>query len=141
MRALTTLAAVLGGLCGFLAPAVSSAQAPNLLVNPHFDTDLSGWGDPLFVGWDGAHDAGSSPASGSAESFRFLDGPNSCIEPLFQCVTGLSGGTRYDFGGQIIIPHDLNQTTGGQGAVGVHWYSDTCGGTLIGSAFGPVVDS
>ena len=134
-------ASLLGGLLAILLGlAASPVQAENLVVNPGFDTGVNGW-TVNNAAWDGTHDAEGSAASGSARSFRFLAGPNDCIDTISQCVTGLSGGARYDFGGKILIPTSLNQTTGGQGSIDVQWYSDTCGSALLRTDFGPTVDS
>jgi hypothetical protein len=134
-------ASALGGLLALLLGlAASPVQAGNLVVNPGFDTDVNGW-TVNNAAWDGTRDAAGSASSGSARSFRFLAGPNNCLDTISQCVTGLNGGTRYDFGGTILIPTSFNQTTGGQGSIGVQWYADTCGSALLGTDFGPIVDS
>jgi hypothetical protein len=45
--ATAVIAATLSGLFGILGPAAFQAQAQNLLVNPNFDTSVSGWGGVL----------------------------------------------------------------------------------------------
>ncbi len=134
-------ASLLGGLLAiFLGLAAAPVRAENLAANPGFDTDVNGW-TVNNAARDGTRDAQGSAGSGSARSFRFLAGPNDCIDTISQCVTGLRGGTRYDFGGKILLPTSLNQTTGGQGSIDVQWYSGTCGSALLRTDFGPTVDS
>ena len=132
--------AALGGLLAlFLGLAASPLRAGNLVSNPGFDTDASGW-TLTDAAWDGTRDAAGSASSGSVRSFVTFR-VNACFDVLTQCVTGLQGGTRYDFGGKILIPTSPNQTTGGQGTIGVQWYSGGCGSGPLGESFGPLVDS
>src|SRR5262245_61327884 len=78
----------------------------------------------------------TSGCIGSLQSFVIF----SCADALSQCVTGLSGGNRYDFGGKILIPKSALQTTGGQGVISARWYSGACS-TPLGSDSAPIVDS
>lgn len=110
-RLVVALAVVL-----LLAGRVSSRADQNLLVNPNFDTGLSGWQTEPFVSdstanWDGALDADGSPSSGSAQQVFSADAVHGLSAVLFQCVPLKHGGT-YVLGGEIFIPEG-NTTTGG----------------------------
>lgn len=84
----------------FAGPGTGAAQ--NLLVNPHFDTGLTGW-QVLGPGtWDGTLDAGgAAPTSGSAKGVTTQPGGIDAI--VAQCVP-LDIGATYHFGGKIFIP-------------------------------------
>jgi hypothetical protein len=84
----------------FAGPAAGAAQ--NLLVNPNFDTSLTGW-QVLGPGtWDGTLDGGGfSRPSGSAKGVTTQPGGIDAI--VAQCVP-LDIGATYHFGGRVFIP-------------------------------------
>jgi hypothetical protein len=86
-------------VCSFAAPAFSG----NLVVNPNFNTDISGWANNGGVGsFDGTMDANGSPSSGSAKGSLTLP-PFFSTLAIGQCISGITPGTAYDFGGKIRI--------------------------------------
>jgi hypothetical protein len=97
---MTTLILALAVVVLFARPSTGAAQ--NLLVNPHFDTGLTGW---LVLGpatWDSTLDAdGAAPASGSAKGVTTQPGGIDAI--VAQCVP-LTIGATYHFGGKVFIP-------------------------------------
>jgi hypothetical protein len=102
-RTATVLLLAAAGLWGAQRPL----SAQNLLTNPGFDQDLSGWATPQGgTAWDGTRDADGNPASGSA-AVKIYPPISSlstlCPEVLSQCVT-VTPGTAYNFGGKIFIP-------------------------------------
>lgn len=107
-----------------------AARAQNLLVNPGFDADLSGWSANVAGSWDGTMDAAGSPTSGSVLVEVTLGPSVSSNGGVSQCVTGIMPGTSYDFGGQVF----LSQSPGSfaRAYIAVLWYDDaTCTGPTI----------
>jgi hypothetical protein len=100
-RGLVLLAAAVSGA----TLGASAARGQNMLVNPDFDRDTSGWQNPnpylpppVF---DPTLDVDGSPGSGSAQ-LRAAPGSGPAI---CQCVNGaLPSGVGYDFGGWVFIP-------------------------------------
>ncbi len=88
-----TVAALLSGS--------GTGAAQNLLVNPNFDTGLTGW-QVLGPGtWDGTLDADGASTSGSAKGVvTQLGGIDNIVA---QCVP-LDLGATYHFGGKVFIP-------------------------------------
>ena len=101
----------------------------NLLANPGFDSDFSGW-DEYFgrVGdWD-SDDADGSGSSGSA--LLGNEGTSDGVVPLVlnQCVP-VQGGEQYDFGGAIRVP--AGQPSGTAAYIFAYPYTnDSCAGDL-----------
>ncbi|MEP6482988.1 MAG: hypothetical protein ABJB01_00975 [Rudaea sp.] len=74
------------GVCVVLC--MSSAQAQNLVQNPNFDQDATGWDLSMFTTWSNRVDHGDSPLSGALQiSTRDADSARQCIE--------LRGSTAY----------------------------------------------
>ncbi len=97
------------GILLLIAAAAAPAAAQNLLVNPGFDRDLSGWDVhtefyPSFItGASAQWAATDAHTSGSSGSVRFrLDGASQTVNRvlLSQCVVAVPG-RRYDGGGLI----------------------------------------
>ena len=89
--------------------AAAPAAAQNLLVNPGFDKDLSGWDvhtefyPPFLVGASAQWAATDSHTSGTSGSVRFhLTGASQSVNRvlLSQCVAAVPG-RRYDGGGLV----------------------------------------
>jgi hypothetical protein len=97
--------------------SAASASAQNLLTNPNFDTDLSGWSvfGAVFDGTAG------SPTPGSAKFTASVAGTNATIfSGLTQCVSGIVAGTSYDVSGQLRLS---SAPPGGTAFVAVAWYT------------------
>lgn len=111
--------AVLVLLLSVLFALPSPAAAQNLLANPHFDTDLSGW--PINNGgvFDGTRDANGSASSGSVGETITLGVLTGTFE-VRQCVAPVTEGTSYDFGGKVLL---TQAPTEGQGTVTLLWWS------------------
>lgn len=76
----------------------------NLLENPGFDTDFSGWGQyPGRIGDWSSEDADGSGSSGSA--LLGNEGTSDGVVPLVlhQCIA-VEAGETYDFGGDVRVP-------------------------------------
>jgi hypothetical protein len=108
-------------------------DAGNLLTNPHFATDLSGWNSVdvrVIPAWS------SVDANGSGNSGSFLltlpEPVASAFIPGFgQCVP-VTPSTTYDLGARFRAPSSPGFTVMGQVYVG--WYSGTgCVGVISGS--------
>lgn len=107
-------------VCAGLALLVSagSASAQNLLTNPDFTTDLSGW-NTFGAVFDGS---AGSPTPGSAQFSGSIASTNSTIfVSLVQCATGIVPGNTYDLSGQLRL---TSAPAGGTANVAVAWYSD-----------------
>lgn len=102
------------------APVPVAAQ--NLLTNPDFDTDLSGWTSEVFWinGSFDAEDMAEPSASGSArvENSRSTGGGNG----LFQCVLA-DEGDFHDFSIWTRIP--TGQAMTGEAALRLWWFGNT----------------
>jgi hypothetical protein len=116
-------------LAGSIAPRVI---AVNLVVNPSFAGNMSGWTIPPGTIFDGARDATGVPGSGSARvSTEFIDfapfgrsGPSQCIA---------AGPGSYTLGGKIDAGCQGGCGNSG-GAIEVLYFSGTdCTTALIGS--------
>ena len=106
----------------------------NQLVNPTFDTNTSGWvlEDPASstLAWSPI-DAGGSPSSGSALITNTSVGPGNGTG-IFQCVTSVTAGASYTFGGKILWP--TGQATTGSMQIGLRWRAGpNCTGSVLGS--------
>ncbi len=98
--------------------AVGPAGAQNLVVNPEFDTDMSGWG--AFGGtWDPA-DWQGSPSSGSATRTMVTGGTSA---PLADQCIDLAGtpAPGYAFSAQVYMPS--GQAGTGHAYLSVGWFS------------------
>jgi hypothetical protein len=84
------------------APAASAQNLQNLLINPDFDTGLSGWQVFGTTSWDGTYDANGSLTSGSAKEVLNESITNGIYPAVAQCVPLVLGAT-YDLGGKITI--------------------------------------
>ena len=85
-----------------LASSLASSNDENLLPNPSFDTDISGWSINTFVTEPNARwsddDASGDAASGSAEVDFIGIGNNATQTGLFVCLPS-APGREYRFGG------------------------------------------
>ncbi|MBV8203348.1 MAG: hypothetical protein JOZ15_22260 [Acidobacteria bacterium] len=104
----------LAGVLARLAPALAAAllagralplPAQNLLINPDFVSNLSGWQVNGQTTWDGTRDAEGFPNPSEGSAREIFDDPstsNNSAE-ISQCVP-LTVGTTYHLGGKIYIP-------------------------------------
>ena len=111
----------------------SGAWSENVVFNPGFDTDVSGWTVESYVSisWS-LMDANLNPASGSAEVTNSSPGPQNGTG-ITQCldITPIEGAA-YDFGGKALIPDGQART--GSAQVGLRWWSGSnCSGSTVGT--------
>lgn len=107
------------------------AWAQNLVFNPDFNTDVTGW-TPSTTGtieWSPL-DAEGNPASGSAlvtnRSTTAQDGTG----PR-QCIDGIDAGFFYLLAADVLVPSGQSET--GYAELLVQWYDTPgCGGGLVG---------
>ncbi|MDA8431539.1 MAG: hypothetical protein M0Z60_01095, partial [Nitrospiraceae bacterium] len=114
------------------------AFAVNLLQNPHFNGDLSGWNAGTST-YDAALDATGVSGSGSAQSVFNATQPSTLLS-IDQCLTNFVPGQSYYFGGKVYMPS--GQSVQGTGAVVVSWFTgnDCATGFIsyaqVGTSFG-----
>jgi hypothetical protein len=106
----------------FLYAAGASAQ--NLLVNPDFDTDLSGWSGPGV--WD-VPDAFGSSSSGSATWINTFGAGGALY--VMQCVELVPWIEGYDLAGYGFVPS--SQPGSGYTYLSVAFFSDAGCSTYI----------
>ena len=111
----------------------SGAWSENVVFNPGFDTDVSGWTVESYVSisWS-LMDANLNPASGSAEVTNSSPGPQNGTG-ITQCldITPIEGAA-YDFGSKALIPDGQART--GSAQVGLRWWSGSnCTGSTVGT--------
>lgn len=101
----------------------------NLLANPGFESDLSGWGKyPGRIGNWSSEDADGSGSSGSA--LLGNEGTSDGVVPLVlnQCIE-VEAGEQYLFGGNIRVP--AGQPSGTAGYIFAYPYTNSsCAGDL-----------
>src|SRR5215472_15715200 len=96
----------------------SPLGAVNLLTNPSFAGNLTGWtADPTTV-FDGTVDATGTPGSGSARNTFTASGASTLLA-ISQCVA--AGPGTYTLGGKVFIPNA--QAIGGSGLITVSFFS------------------
>lgn len=112
-------------------PASTAAAQANLLTNPGFDDDLSGWdlsaSEESEVGWS-RRDVADSTVSGSLHGRNVSDTAGDAAFLASQCVD-LEPGETYTFGGWSLAPS-------GQGFIGaffqLRFYPEPgCGGSVL----------
>jgi hypothetical protein len=126
-------AAIALGLLGGGTAALAATAGENLLVNPHFDTSLSGWLPVGLASWDSTLDTNGSSSSGSAKGLfdNATDGLTQGI--ISQCVP-VSFGTTYLVGGDVFIP--AGQRIPGSGSYSVAFFAaGDCSGRPFGGPF------
>jgi hypothetical protein len=108
------------------AAAAAPAAAQNLLTNPGFDSDLSGWDDNSGSGtFDATRDADGSPTSGSVRKLQNVTANNTAPFMVRQCVTaGVVDDAAYNLGARI----RMNQApAGGETRIGFSFHGNlTC---------------
>lgn len=112
-----------------LVAATTQVAAQNLVVNPEFDTDFSGWYTSGST-WS-AEDWQASPSSGSVTNTNYY--PHSTYLVAEQCIE-LTGplATTYQLSAQIYLPS--GQPTTGYGRLSWGWFaSPACTGWVGGA--------
>lgn len=96
------------------------AWGQNLVSNPGFDTDITGWstGETATVQWD-CIDADGNPASGSALVTNLSTTANDATGAR-QYITGITGGEYYKIFADTLIPSGQSAT--GRANLLVQWY-------------------
>ena len=113
-----------------LVPAPALSQ--NLLVNPGFDDDVSGWqaevaSEALAVDWV-ADDALGQPGSGALRLTDVLPDEHSNVYGVGQCLP-VTAGAAYDLSGWVRIP--AGQVRAGTALLQVIWYADAACSQLV----------
>jgi hypothetical protein len=115
---------------GLLRPA----EAQNLLVNGTFATNVSSWTPPGVGGtltFDGSRDANGSATSGSAAVANTFTGSAFTSISINQCVSGISAGTAYYWGGRVLLRG--GETATGNTHMPVSFFDGAgCTGTNVG---------
>lgn len=85
-------------IAGLLVGSIGSATAQNLIVNPNFTSDVSGWTNDASTNifFDGSQDANASATSGAMA----LVPTGGFVVSAHQCVTA-TGGSGFSFGAQV----------------------------------------
>jgi hypothetical protein len=90
----------------------------NLVTNPSFNGNLTGWNLNPSTTFDSSNDATGMPGSGSAR-LAFAAGGASTTVAVDQCIT--TGPGTYTLGGKVLIPN--GQSVGGSGIITVSFFS------------------
>ena len=105
--------------------SVAAAAGQNLLVNPGFDSDLSGWtvvsSSDITVTWTGT--TGASAPGAAQLDVNAANARNTLV--LTQCVA-VAPSTNYDFSAEVRFPSGVGEVPTGR--IQVQWFSD--GGCL-----------
>jgi hypothetical protein len=104
--------------------------AANLLQNPSFQTNLSGWSTPFdsMAVWDGSGRA--APGSAHATS-TYVQGNAVPEAGIYQCVPVIPGRS-YAFGASFFVPSNVAAEQQIAAVLIVNWYSDaSCGGGFV----------
>ena len=124
----------LASLVAVLLPFTAGAQ--NMLTNPDFDTDTSGWG--FFASWDPL-DVAVLPTSGSATWINDSEGTGGALF-VIQCVDISLFNQEFLLSGHVFIPS--GNTAAGYSLVRISFWTDTaCSDYLEGSGFDTATDS
>jgi hypothetical protein len=114
-------------LAGSIAPRVI---AVNLVVNPSFAGNMSGW-TIQSASFDGAIDATGVPGSGSARVMTFVTTTPFIFTALSQCIA--AGPGSYTLGGKILVRNQCGGACAHDGSIEVSYFSGTdCTTGLIG---------
>lgn len=117
-------------LIASIAPSPGFADS-NLLDNPGFDDDLSGWDNPQTrPGEWSMLDASSSPLSGSALIFNESAPSNGGTPTVLQQCIPATGSTEYAWGGQVNVPPGQPESTRGEHFV-ITYPTANCTGSFL----------
>jgi hypothetical protein len=120
-------------ICVALMALATAAGAANLVVNPDFDTDASGWTSfGATISFDATMNQVGAPGSGAGLVTNPDPGFN---QGVVQCIaSGLSGGTSYDLGSWVYFASG-QAGTGNAGIFATFFDQANCTGTQISSLF------
>lgn len=116
----------LGWLAGVPLPTLPYSPRRNLLRNPSFETDASGWTAPS------AARSTAAAAVGSASLRCTMDGPVGGATLTPGDRVAVTAGNTYSASATVWA-----DTTAGPAQLALRWYD--AGGVLLSSAFGPLV--
>jgi hypothetical protein len=97
----------------------SSSFAQNLVTNPDFDTDDSGWFQS--VSHDPNRDVTNDAGSGSGLVVNTSANAGVGVT-MVQCIDGVMAGSNYNYGGSVFLSRGEVSTTG-FGMANVSWFS------------------
>jgi hypothetical protein len=110
---------------GLLPPSVA---AQNLLINPHFSGDLTGWlatpGSSQTI-YDATRSA-TADGTGSVGTIVHVDGFPGFADAWTpsQCVSGIVAGANYGFGGAVLAPSGQGGGSG-RGSLRLVWFASS----------------
>lgn len=116
---------------GLLPPSVA---AQNLLTNPHFSGNLTGWQATPGTSqttYDATRSA-TADGTGSVGTIVHVDGFPGFADAFTpsQCLSGIVAGANYSFGGAVLAPS--RQGGGGRGSLKLAWFaSSDCNGDQL----------
>ena len=129
-QACRTLSIAIAVLVGAATPAL----AQNLVTNPSFTSNATGW----FLNFGVFDPAVGSPAPGSIRVDITV--PSFGMSAMGQCVTGLTAGNTYSFGGNILLTQAVGTVANGAW-IQVNWFSDNACSSNNGVTSTPVVST
>ncbi len=111
----------------------ASAGAVNVLTNPGFNSDISGWTAQASVtAAFSTNDANGSPTSGSASVTNTSAGAGNGTG-ILQCIGGVTVGSSDTYGGKMYYPS--GQTRTGPVVIGFRWMDGAgCTGNQLGGS-------
>lgn len=115
----------------FTLCAAASAGAENLVQNPGFDGNTTGWvvySDPNVLAEYSAEDASGDPSSGSASVTNYHPSGGTAVDGFSQCVPVVEN-VEYRFAAQVKIAAGQGST--GDGGITVYWYDSPACDTYI----------
>src|SRR5262245_59977039 len=123
------IALAIAGVVGLSGPVSRTSAAPNLLTNPDFDDDISGWTPFEPAAWISTEDSTSNPTSGALE-FR-IPVPGPLNSGGVQCIP-VTASTAYVASGDVKI-RTLDQPAGTSGGFSMVFFDGaSCTGNQIG---------
>lgn len=127
-----------GGLLMCAAASLAPVAAQNLVSNPDFDTDLTGWDAAAATIFDGSQGGTSGPGSALWRLTVNVETATQDLLIVSQCVDGVVAGTTYQFGGEM----NLDAAPVGSSAIVVVSWQDNpgCSGLLSLDAAPPVTE-
>lgn len=130
MSRLRKITLALGLLAALFASRVSAVAIDNLLTNPYFDTDLSGWTyNSAHVSWNHLDFLGQATSGSALLVNSFTDGSGPALTS--SCVL-LPASASFNFGSRFFIPSGQGQA--GTAHVFLNWFSSAdCSGASIAS--------
>jgi hypothetical protein len=124
-------------LLGCAALLAAGARAQNLLVNPNFDTDVSGWNTFQGMVFDSTRDSAGNPLHGSGQQ----PSQGAFCSQATQCLN-ITPGVTYSLTGQLLFPSGNGLNTGpGTADIFMGFYDATCGSQSLSLVGAPPISS